>query len=303
VHEHALLLGSVILMHIDRPCGASLSGIRIFQSVSVSSPVIWSPTFQRDLKDMLSELRCEPSRCFLVLDFKAIAVPADDFVEGFVELLADQIADLPFVHSWTGFAIAMSSFPIAIKLKPGEVKEYARSDLSVYDKLISNPKGLLRTPMYGDYAVDTSPVQKPQRRTPSAHLRYSTSTIYAVSKGTTVKKPYGYEAIYPVADVLAAQPYYAGPTYSDGDAYISGLHRRTAKNGNAATWRWASTDHHLTVNVDVIAEMYGLAKTVPAVTPEPAVTQTDMFVDSGSPTTVPDAPLGLRLGSPQNEKK
>ena len=202
-------------------------------------------------------------------------------------MLADQIAELPFIHNWMGFAIAVSSFPAAIKLKPGDVKEYTRSDLSLYEKLISNPKGLLRTPMYGDYAVDTSPIQKPQRRTPSAHLRYSTATSYAVAKGTTVKKPYGYEAIYPVADLLVAQTYYAGAGYSAGDTYISGLHDRTASKGNAAKWRWASTDHHLTVNVDAIAEMYGIAKVAPAVVPEPTPTQVDMFADWASPSTAP----------------
>jgi|SRR5665213_57490 len=186
-------------------------------------------------------------------------------------------------------ATALSSFPTAIKLKPGEVKEYVRSDISIYERLISNPKGLLRTPMYGDYAVDTSPLQKPQRRIPSAHLRYSTPISYAVAKGTTVKKPHGYEAIYPVADALAAQPYYAGPNYSDGDAYISGLHKRTASKGNAAKWRWASTDHHLTVNEDAIAEIYGLARVTPPATPEPTLTQIEMFADRDSPTTAPES--------------
>jgi hypothetical protein len=269
--------------------------------VRVESAHLDSPTFQANLNGMLSELRCEPSRCFLVLDFKALSVPADDFLEELVEMLADQIADLPYVHSWMGLAVALSSFPTTIKLKPGEVKEYARSDLSLYEMLISNPKGLLRTPMFGDYAVDTSPVQKPQRRTPSAHLRYSTRSIYAVAKGTTVKKPYGYEAIYPVADLLTAQPYYAGSAYSHGDAYISGLQKRTASNGNAAKWRWASTDHHLTVNEDAITEMYGMAKVGPTVVPDPTPTQVDMFADFDSPATVPEIEREARL--PDDEKK
>jgi len=37
----------------------------------------------------------------------------------------------------------MSSFPAAIKLKPGDVKEYARSDLPIYEKLISNQRDCL----------------------------------------------------------------------------------------------------------------------------------------------------------------
>ena len=226
---------------------------------------------------MLAQIKCEPSQCFLVMDFKALVAPTGDLLDEFVEILADRIADLPFVHSWMGLAIALSSFPTAVKLKPGDVKEYARTDLALYEKLITNPKGLLRTPMYGDYAVDPSPVQKPQRRTPSAHLRYSTPLIYAIAKGTTVKKPYGYEAIYPVADLLVSQPYYAGPDYSDGDAYISGLNKRNEKTGNAAKWRWASTDHHLTTNVDAIATVYGITKVAPTVAPEVKAVQVDMF--------------------------
>ena len=190
-----------------------------------------------------------------------------------------------------------------IKLKPGEVKEYARSDLALYEKLISNPKGLLRTPMYGDYALDTSPIQKPERRTPSAHLRYSTASSYAVAKGTTVKKPYGYEAIYPVADLLTAQPYYAGSNYSEGDAYISGLQTRTASKGNAAKWRWASTDHHLTVNENAIAEMYGIVKVAPTVAPEPTPTQVEMFADFDSPAIAPEPRLEREPRLSNDEKE
>jgi hypothetical protein len=269
--------------------------------VRVDSSHMDSPTFQANLKALLLELKCVPSRCFLVLDFKALTVP-DELLEEFVEILADQIADLPLVHQWMGLAVALSSFPTAIKLKPGEAKQYVRLDLPLYEKLISNPKGLLRTPMYGDYAVDTSPVQKPQRRTPSAHLRYSTPTSYAVVKGTTVKKPFGYEAIYPVADLLVAQPYYAGPTYSDGDAYISGLQKRIVSKGNAAKWRWASTDRHLSVNVDVIAVMYGMDKVTPAVAQEPTVTQIEMFAEMVSPATSPERQFERETRSQDDEK-
>jgi hypothetical protein len=269
--------------------------------VRIESSHLDSPTFQNDLKGMLSELQCEPSRCFLVLDFKALATPTGSALDELVEMLADQIADMPFLHNWMGLAVALSSFPTTIKLKPGEVREYPRSDLPLYEKLISSPMVLLRTPMYGDYALDTSPVQKPQRRMPSAHLRYSTTTSYAVAKGTTVKKPHGYDAIYPVADLLTAQPYYAGPSYSDGDSYITGLQKRTASKGNAAKWRWASTDHHLTMNVRAIAEMYGMAKVEATIVPETAARQADLFAELDSPSTAPDSQLE-RLGQSKSAR-
>jgi len=236
-----------------------------------------SPTFQIDLGSLLTDLDCEPMRCFLVLDFKALETSIGDAQDEFVEVLAEHIADFPSLHRWMGFALALSSFPTQIKLKPGDVKEYPRTDLSLYRRLISNPGALLRTPMFGDYALDTSPIEKPQRRTPSAHLRYSTSSIYAVAKGTSVKKPYGYEAIFPVADSLTAQAYFAGPAYSVGDKYIDDLRQRTASSGNAAKWRWASTDHHLTTNVDAIAEIFGLSRSPIILSTDAPPTQGDLF--------------------------
>jgi len=104
---------------------------------------------------------------------------------------------------------------------------------------------------------------------------------------------------------LTAQPYFAGRTYSEGDAYISDLQKRIGSKGNAAKWRWASTDHHLTVNVEAIAEMYGMAKAIPTVVREPTATQIDMFAELDSPATVPE-PQFERLvesRSPDDEKK
>ncbi|MFB6452060.1 beta family protein [Bradyrhizobium tunisiense] len=189
---------------------------------------------------------------------------------------------------WSGIAVALSSFPTNLKMRPGEVKQFPRTDLPVYRKLISNPKALLRTQMFGDYAVDTSPIVKPQRRTPSAHFRYSTPTGYAIAKGTTVKKPHGYEAIYPVAGLLASRAFFMGSEFSDGDKFIVSLQNRTSAKGNAATWRWASTDHHLTCNVNSIAKLYGLApieeKTLSAAAPKQIEFQ---YADEGL-STAPD---------------
>jgi hypothetical protein len=257
--------------------------------VRVEAADLDSQAFSTELAAMMRDVECKPSNCFLVLDFRSLEMPSGLAISDFVELLADRIADLPFLHEWSGFATAFTSFPTTIKLKPGDVKEYPRLDFALYSNLISNPKGLLRTPMYGDYALDPSPPQKPQQRIPSAHLRYSTPKDYVISKGTSVKKPNGYEAIFPVADALVATSHFAGAAYSKGDAYISGLQQRTSSKGNASTWRWASTDHHITRNIDLVSELYGLSKAT-ALRPEDApALQGDFFTElESAPTDTPD---------------
>jgi hypothetical protein len=243
-----------------------------------------SDTFAADIKVLMGDLSCKPAQIFLVLDFKDQSALSEAAIDSFVALLQERINELPHLHDWLGFAVALSSFPTAIKLKPGEVQAYPRTDLVAYGKLLLHPKDLLRVPMFGDYALDTSPLQKPQRRTPSAHLRYSTPKNYIVSKGHSVKTPHGYKAIYPVADALVARTDFMGRGYSEGDHFIGELATRAASTGNAASWRWAATDHHITMNLRAINSLFCIVEPEIA---EPAEAQGLLFADLASPPTVP----------------
>jgi Beta protein len=235
------------------------------------------------------------------MDFKGQSSFLDAAIDDFVALLRDRISELPFLHHWLGLAVALSSFPASIKLEAGDVKAYPRTDLLAYGRLLVNPNGLLRIPMFGDYAVDTSPNDKPQRRTPSAHLRYSTPASYIISKGHSVKKPYGYQAIYPVADALIAKPEFMGPSYSAGDQFISQLASRARGTGNAATWRWASTDHHLTMNFRALNSFFGIVEPETAKFADPAAAQGFLFADLASPPTAP-ADMSNELAEPSAKR-
>ena len=257
--------------------------------IRATSADLDSDTFAKDVIGLVRELSCKPSQTFFVLDFKDHGVLSETAIEDFVVLLQERINELPCLHDWLGLAVALSSFPRVIKLKPGDVQSYSRTDLLTYGKLLLNPKELLRIPMFGDYALDTSPIAKPQRRTPSAHLRYSTPKHYVISKGHSVKKPHGYEAIYSVADALAARADFMGRSYSEGDLFISQLADRSAGPGNAARWRWASTDHHLTMNFRAINSFFGIVELETA-KPAPAETQGLLFADASPPSAPADTP-------------
>jgi hypothetical protein len=263
----------------------------------VTSADLDSGTFTADITALVAELKCKPPETFFVMDFKGQSSFSDAAIDDFVALLRDRISELPFLHRWLGLAVVLSSFPASIKLEAGEVKAYPRTDLLAYGRLLMNPKGLLRIPMFGDYAVDTSSNDKPQRRTPSAHLRYSTPASYIVSKGHSVKKPHGYQAIYPVADALIAKPGFMGPSYSAGDQFISQLANRARGTGNAATWRWASTDHHLTMNFRALNSFFGIVEPETAKSADPAAAQGFLFADLASPPTAP-ADLSNELAQP-----
>jgi hypothetical protein len=249
-----------------------------------------SDTFVGKIGELLDRLSCRPSQTFFVMDFKGQNALSEREVEDFVALLLDRISELPFLHEWLGLAIALSSFPDTVKVKVGEVKIYPRTDLLIYDKLLVNPKSLLRTPMFGDYALDTSSLREPQRATPSAHIRYSTLTNYIISKDNTVKKPYGYEAIYPAAERLVSRSEFMGRDYSEGDLFIDQLAQRVVRTGNAPKWRWAGTDHHLTLNLRTIKSLFGIVEPETAELARSAASQGSLFAELASPPTAPESP-------------
>jgi hypothetical protein len=256
-----------------------------------------SITFASDVKGLLRDLGCSASAVFFVIDFNAQGNLPEAAIDDFVALLRDRINELPMLHNWLGLAVALSSFPTIVKLKPEEVKAFPRTDLKAYGKLLLSPEHLLRTPMFGDYALDASAVQKPQRRTPSAHLRYSTPSSYFISKGHSVRKPRGYEAIFPVAEALVGRDEYAGPDFSQGDSFIKDLANRSGKPGNAASWRWASTDHHLTANFRAINSLFGIVERETAKPPQ----QISLFRDLESPPIAPAHSSGQRVPTDPND--
>ncbi len=207
-----------------------------------------SGRFSSDLLALLERLGCGPDRVALVLDFSSMGALKAQEVEPFAEVLAERIYSLPAPLGWLKVVTAFTSFPKALKMKPNEVKLFPRTDWMTYCRLIEREPDLIQRVAFADYAVDTAPfVISKGNATPSAHLRYTTPTDYLVVKGEQAKKPLGYRAIYPVADILAGREEFEGASFSDGDAFISRLAARDPEitTGNAATWRWASTDHHL----------------------------------------------------------
>jgi hypothetical protein len=269
--------------------------------VRIEADHLDAPEFGTALQALLLRLDCPPTNVFLVLDFRSLAPLKNEAIDEFAAILGERIGELPFVHRWAGFAIALSSFPQAFKLKAGEGKAFPRIDIKVYEKLITNRVGLLRTPMFGDYGVDVSPVEKPQRRTPSAQIRYSTPDSHVIEKGTSVKKPYGYEAIRSVARALTARDDYYGASFGEGDQFFDHLSRGEGTTGNAATWRWASSDHHLNANFALINQAFGIAEPISQPEAESSAQRGLFDSTTGSPPLAPEEPADDRSGVPADE--
>lgn len=220
-----------------------------------------SDSIRDSIRALLNELKCEASRAVLLVDLGARHASKPNEL---ADVLIDRLNELPFLHDWVNLVVALTSLPEKIFLRNGETRAYERTDWETYRLLIESKENLLRTPIFGDYAVDAAPHQKKSRAIPVAHFRYTGDNHYVVVKGQSVKLA-GYDAIFPVADRLVEHREFKGKHFSSGDNFIDQLVHRQIGSGTASTWRWATTDHHLTFVVKRIASLLGIEDTDVAV--------------------------------------
>jgi hypothetical protein len=207
------------------------------------------------LTSFLNQFGAVASETVLLIDAGPIYIPdVDQLANIIIEAVSPLGSGDPFAKVFWG----STTFPEKHGLKAGQTGVWARSDWQVYKRLVERAAELPITPLFSDYALEYPAYYKPFRASPVAHLRYSSDEAYLMVRGLSTKKPNGYEAIFDVANSLVSRTDFHGSDYSVGNGYIEGLTKLGAKTGNASLWRWASTDHHLTVVLHGMRHLLGI---------------------------------------------
>jgi len=149
-----------------------------------------------------------------------------------------------------------------VELQPGQIGMFRRLDWELYQLLSERADELPILPMFSDYGLEYPAQYRAVKAPPSAHLRYSTERDYVVAKGASTKKPNSHKAIYPVASALVRNPCFMGPEFSDGNAFIYRLATIQDRTGHSSDWRWAAVDHHLSLVLAQLREMYSIPEDI-----------------------------------------
>lgn len=226
-------------------------------AIRLTASQLEGPALDVELSGLLALLGCEPERVFLVIDFGAPDLH-EETVLPFAELIAERLNELPNLYRWLNIAVLATAFPENIRIQAGQSKRFHRLEWLAYQSLCNMSEKLLRRPIFGDYALEYPGRYVTGKAQPTAQFRYTTPIEYLVHKGKTTKKPNGYAVIREVADHLVGEADFKGPAYSLGDDFVNSLANRTGGTGNASTWRWAWTDHHLTTVLHGLRELLGI---------------------------------------------
>lgn len=207
------------------------------------------------LASFLSQFGAVASETVLLIDAGPIYIPD---VDQLADIIIEALAPLGSGEAFAKVFWGSTTFPEKHGLKAGQTGVWARTDWQVYKRLIERAEELPITPLFSDYALEYPAYYKPVQAPPVAHIRYSSDDAYLMARGLSTKKPNGYEAIFDVAHSLIARTEFKGADYSLGNNYIAGLAKAGAKTGNASLWRWASTDHHLSVVLNGLGRLLGI---------------------------------------------
>lgn len=207
------------------------------------------------LTSFLNQFDAVASETVLLIDAGPIFIPdVDELATLVIEALSPLSGGPNFAKIFWG----STTFPEKHGLKAGQTGNWARTDWQVYKRLVERASELPITPLFSDYALEYPAHYKPVQASPVAHLRYSSEDSYIMVRGTTTKKPYGYKAIFQVANALIAREDFKGAAFSSGNGYMANLVMPEAKTGNASLWRWASTDHHISLVVHSLSKLLGI---------------------------------------------
>lgn len=200
------------------------------------------------------------------LDYEAVDVLVDYGVVGDAPPdLAAACESLPGLRRWRTFTVLSAAFPVDLSgMRVGE-HVLPRRDWRAWRDQVTALPPLPRLPAYGDYTV-----QHPVFREPgfglnfSASIRYTAEDAFVVMRGEGVRNDDGpgYAQWPANAMMLCERPEFRGEGFSAGDRYIKEMSAEVEKNGSgrtgdAGTWLRAAFNHHLTLTVRQIANLFG----------------------------------------------
>ena len=90
------------------------------------------------------------------------------------------------------------------------------------------------------------------RSTPNIRYTIDDAWVIARAKGA----PRGSNHSYPgLCGLVTVSGFYLGRGYSAGSEYIDDCRTGVASRGNATTWKWVATNHHITKVLDDLARL------------------------------------------------
>ncbi|WP_418117036.1 beta family protein [Variovorax sp. 350MFTsu5.1] len=217
----------------------------------------FGPGLQSTLQSLIQALAIPVRYVDLVVDLEASISEVLPIQVSTWSTCLSQVSVTP----WRTLTLVGTSFPRA--LGADQYRPHGRTPRSewlAYKELVRQLAASARKPTFGDYATSSPNTGEldPRMVDPNAKIKYTLSDEWIVHVGKQVKR-FGrgqYQAMCQ-GIINANPPYFTGPGYSWGDAYIHGCALGSEGTGGPSTWPSVATNHHVTKAVRDVASFHG----------------------------------------------
>jgi len=194
--------------------------------------------------------------CDLIIDLRN---PNFEPINGFANLLANIIGNLPNLEAWRTFILLGTSFPSSMGGIGTGLNTIPRNEWVLYKTLVNYlQRNKVRLPGFGDYTINhPEPLNVDMRLVkPNATIRYAIDDKWLIAKGKNVRD-YHFSQFQDLSKMIVNSSYFYGKEFSAGDEYLYSCANNLATSGNLTTWRFVGTNHHLELVARDIANFFG----------------------------------------------
>lgn len=200
-----------------------------------------------DVSDRLRLLGIPRAQCDLLLDLRSVG----RLQFSVAEVILDFLAVVRYDDAFRSIILAGSSALTNVTDVPMDgLLHVERSELALWDRIVFELAGSV-VPVFGDYGVvNPEFFADGPRPHANAKIRYTNGVRTSYFRGHGLYRPVtDFKQYRTLAMRVMAQPYYDGPAFSVGDAYIANVAAAPGPKGygNLSTWVLADMNHHLTV--------------------------------------------------------
>nr|WP_248286871.1 beta family protein [Brevundimonas pishanensis] len=210
------------------------------------------PDFAVNVAFLLGMIAIAPPQLDIVLDLRS---PSYEPQAALIAIIRSALASPTFLGARSSVVLG-ASFPETLTALTLPIQTIDRLEWRLYKTLITALTAQERRPAFGDYAVAAIDFPRGDMRfmRGSPNIRYTVRDGWLVARTKRLKGQTNHA--YPsLCQSIITSGQYRGPTFSQGSAYISGCHAGTETRGNATTWKWVATNHHITVVVDDLSRI------------------------------------------------
>lgn len=208
----------------------------------------FDPDFESQVAVLIQTLQVHRTEFDIIIDLET---PAFDPQDQLVDIIIAALSGATIFNAARSVTLMSTSFPDSLATMTHAVQHFPRREWLLYKAVIAALPVGVRRPVFGDYGIAAINFAQGDMRfmRGSPNIRYTIDDAWIIARERGA--PRGSNQAYPaLCGLVTGSGAYLGAHFSAGSEYISNCQNGAVTRGNATTWKWVATNHHITKILD-----------------------------------------------------